>query len=1629
MNFKSLKLKRAIIAVLCVLTSLFASFALIACQTDYPSSSGKKYEEGYRIVLDESLENGAEFDYAPEISLPGAVVKDKNGETVSYEIEYRVTDSENKTVTSQYSSFALKPGGYTITYYYNEQLKLDITFKVTDNIAPVISFRDVPNDLFVGVDENGFLPHIDIEDASEVETEVKLEFAAFGGEKQEVEYQKMNDSFAVTTPGVFTFTVTATDSSGNRATKSVGWIAKDPAWTDSALESGYYSDFGEEAYLNTVKSGDINKYWTTTDYTQEWLESFEGANGVLKLGLSFTDTQNTSIALKLSKPIKWADLKGKYILAKVYVQGEGLENYFGFGGNQKIQFENELSAATEKKSPLVTGKWVTYALDCDRAIALKMYSDANDDKDNPASDIKQIQFCFTRSDKTLARMYLYLDGISVAEKLPAVENVKAENGVLSWTENKSASAYRVNVNGTEIVTKETQVTLSQTKGYAFVSAIGDDKLYIESDKSIAVFGLTVKEGEYASFDDPLYEYLVDDDVNVGSETSGYKPTSLSVKYDQTNQKLAAVVGKGSWGLCTALALRLPAKVNVSGVNTISLGMTVDIPAGMCNEIQIFNYEHTKQLGKITVESGVTRYFIDVSGIDELSGFQFVYLNKVNGKNQDMGENKLTFTFDYIVPVTKLSAPVITVDNEDGSVWWDEVEHATGYKITINEETHYIETTSYTLPSGSGTVKVKAVGDDIAYFDSEESFAIYGLKARDGEYASFNSDLYDYLVSADVKLEDNNASMGYTPVSLTNTYENGKFTTVVGKGAWGICTAVAVRFPNKVNLNGVKYLVLGMNVTIESECKTLRVWSLENRAQLGEITVSEGKTQYVLDLSGNNFGEITGIEFIYLNRVDGNDIDIGERKITFSFDYIAPAVKLGSPALAIDVENGKVKWDAVDNACGYVVKVNDGAEVELDASVTEYAYPAGASGTVTVYAKGNGKTIFNGDTASIRFDSRTILENVTGITVSGNVLSWSAVTGAVGYVVRINGAESEVFDATSYIITTKGYLETEVKAVGDGVATVDGEYTLACTGDFFLEDGYLANYINGYEKLMDTVVPSVVVEFIEKGEFSSEYKQGEGVAVTVVDLWNGGTCTAFRIRFANDISGKGGKYVLKYKVTTTEGNPVSFGQFRVIDADGKGWMYEKLDVTFDGSWQYLTLDITDTAKNGLVYVFNGSSSSSITFTLGYLASEVKLDKISEIRVDNANKTISWDAVENASSYAIIKDGEIVDHTTELSYDCSELGAFTTLGVIPEGIGRFVSGDAEYASIVLDGTDWIESKGMLEVEKISWANKDLIQVKFASAMEYARDTQLKAGSFIITVNGKAFVVTDAYATDDNTKINIYGAFSTLVKGDVLRIESGTKLSGNGMVYGVSGSYTAIFAGEANDGYGTYNWCAVSGELSFAKTDWSTAGTIQIVFDNINEADQTVFDASGVKAFANGTALTFSEIRWHSSVKKLALSFGQPQADEFYGVPVITIKSGSFISVSGKAYVFNKDHMLAYSSVHDRWSLVSTPETVAVSWPEHSGSIQLRFDRDLWDGDVSVDASNMNVLSNGIQIVVNALKDSPAHIRIQGAFSTATTEEYSVPTLVIKAGSIAMLHNTSILFDRDITFVWNGENWTMA
>ena len=80
-------------------------------------------------------------------------------------------------------------------------------------------------------------------------------------------------------------------------------------------------------------------------------------------------------------------------------------------------------------------------------------------------------------------------------------------------------------------------------------------------------------------------------------------------------------------------------------------------------------------------------------------------------------NEITFNF-----LQELVPPVLSIDAY-GNVSWNPVDNASGYLCVINGETEIqISTTSYTLQSGQ-TLKVKALGDNENFRDSEFSLTI------------------------------------------------------------------------------------------------------------------------------------------------------------------------------------------------------------------------------------------------------------------------------------------------------------------------------------------------------------------------------------------------------------------------------------------------------------------------------------------------------------------------------------------------------------------------------------------------------------------------------------------------------------------------------------------------------------------------------------------------------------------------------------------------------------------------------------------------------------------------------------------------------------------------------------------
>ena len=632
------------------------------------------------VVIDGTLSSGSTIEYTGEtIQFPMAHIENGKGEIISYDVDYKVIDiADDNTLEDEYASFDLKTGEYKIVYAYKENKKIseEISFNVKDTTSPVIEFSNIPNGIFlqdIGKEEALKLPQYTLKDASEadgIELERKLYFKSEEDvDFTEYPYREINSSYQVEKFGRFRYELTAADIYGNSTTESVEWKIKDRNWKPSeALADGYLADYASEGYTNYIEGGDANQYYQIgSDYTDEWLEEYEGAKGVFKIDMGFNDAAgygNNTIKLHFAKSFTQEDIEGKYLAVRILVEGEHLQKEMLFGGNN-VEFREAdatTRAFTTSVRELETGVWKTYYIDAATVQAIGMYPNGKYNGEttfyeggDPASCL---QLCFQREGGYTNRMTLYIDSITLATKLPETE-ITVSGKTASWQAVSGAVGYRVNINGEESASTDVKISLSGEKGYVKVTPLGDGALTLDGEESTAVYGLD-PGNKLAAFDDELYLDLFSDKLkfSTATEHTGYQPKSYTGKY--TEDGVVLELGTGNWGVCTGIRLLFP-QARAKGDNT-TLVMNMYVSHAKYGSMRVYD-QNGELLQNIKLTSENTgRYYqfeIDLSNYDK----------KLQGLNLIFGPNNMINVPDGV------------------SLKFKEIYYAnTYYNITVNGQT-------------------------------------------------------------------------------------------------------------------------------------------------------------------------------------------------------------------------------------------------------------------------------------------------------------------------------------------------------------------------------------------------------------------------------------------------------------------------------------------------------------------------------------------------------------------------------------------------------------------------------------------------------------------------------------------------------------------------------------------------------------------------------------------------------------------------------------------------------------------------------------------------------------------------------------------------------------------------------
>ena len=615
---------------------------LLLCVLLVCASCGKSQQ----IVLDGELADGAVIEYTGQkIQFPVAYVANQNGGIVSYNVEYKVISlADQSEMVDEYASFDLKTGEYELVYSFKDDpnVKKVVPFSVKDTTSPAIEFLDIPNGLFlqdITGDTVNKLPLYSLSDASSAEGIDLKQVLKFKGEKdedfKEYPYRQINNSYEISEFGTFYYELTATDIYGNTNAVSCYWKVKDRTWKPEQLPAdGFLADYANEGYCNLVEGGDANQYYKIgNDYSDEWLEEFEGAKGVLKMDLSFNDAAgygNNTIRLRLPKTFTQKDLEGKYLAVRIYVEGDHIKDTFLFAGNN-VEFREEDSttrAFSTSVSGLEMGKWQTFYIAADTAEHIGIYPNATY---NPSTTFYHggdpadaLQLCFHREPGYFENMILYVDSVSIADFLPNPE-VTISGNEAAWTSVEGAEGYLVNLNGTESVTQETKMTLNGQKGYIRVTAMGNGATTLDSQPVTAVYGLDVGDA-LAKFDDELYIDLFNDQLKFSSdaEHNGYRATSLTGTLTEDGVKMD--IGTGAWGVVSGVRFQFPYAAKKGGNTTLILNMQVS--NADFGQIRVYDYSG-KQLGVLKLDSTNTGKFhsfeVDISAYyGKLEGIQLIF---------------------------------------------------------------------------------------------------------------------------------------------------------------------------------------------------------------------------------------------------------------------------------------------------------------------------------------------------------------------------------------------------------------------------------------------------------------------------------------------------------------------------------------------------------------------------------------------------------------------------------------------------------------------------------------------------------------------------------------------------------------------------------------------------------------------------------------------------------------------------------------------------------------------------------------------------------------------------------------------------------------------------------------------
>ena len=375
---------------------------------------------------------------------------------------------------------------------------------------------------------------------------------------------------------------------------------------------------------------------------------------------------------------------------------------------------------------------------------------------------------------------------------------------------------------------------------------------------------------------------------------------------------------------------------------------------------------------------------------------------------------------------------------------------------------------------------------------------------------------------------------------------------------------------------------------------------------------------------------------------------------------------------ITYDSETFRWDKVDSATGYVIKIGN---EEFTTTTNSYDYIAGNQDfQISVYAVGNATSKVY-DSVYSEALSYTYIAPVEGLNVVDGVLKWSASQNAVRYRIKINGIVrnedlttnefSEIYSGSSYRIQilplgssdfyfshwseeiTLSILRSPVVTYGDGVIRWN---QVAGSAGYTLRIKKGTEVVHTVSVGEDTFVYSY--PFTDAGDYLVEVK-----ATTL------GTGGVYESKYSTAYSVKRLATPTNHNIVNRplEQNQVSVTFNAVVGAESYALLADDVEIATVTSGTTFSVDLSKMTNKTEESVVNFKivARGKVTSNGAVLDSNVPLEfNVTKLATPQnlaiSGRQLSWDSVNHTSKYVLTIDGNRTEITTT-SYTITDLAA--------------------------------------------------------------------------------------------------------------------------------------------------------------------------------------------------------------------------------------------------------------------------------------------------------------------------------------------------------------------------------------